>query len=513
MTRALQTRVMQWLRHDRAMKWPLMATTLLAFAVRVWGSTAQSLWRDEVDAIRFATRALPALLSTFRQPGENGPLFYVLLRYWLDITGQSEFAFRYLSVLLGVLAVPLTYLVARRLFRYFDHHTLAADDAAGDRTWQRAVAWLGSLGVTLSPYLVWYSQEGKMYALVVVLALGSVAALLWALTPGARHPAGRWLAYIVLTSLGFYTHVLLVLMLPVHALLFLMGWPATRRHLTGALVSLASFTLPYLPLVWWQWRLLTSPNFQPGFAFVPFGRMSAIMLAALGRGIRPVPALGFTAVWVFLILAALFLAWRRPWRRPLLALLAWLLLPPLLFYLITLQVPLFNDRYLIFIAPAFYLLAAAGLLMIAHHSRGLALAAVVIVVGLQVYGIWGQVHTPIKADWRGAAAFVQAHRSPGDIVLFQHPYNRFAYAYYAGWDYPWRETPYAPETANMTVADVGARLGQLVQGAHDVWLVESEADAWDPGGLNRQWLDSHGTPTLDTAFNLVRVTRFQLPGR
>lgn len=509
MASALLSRVRQRLPNSRA--WLLIGTVLLAFVVRMWGITAQSLWRDEVDAIRFATRDLPALLETFRQPGENGPLFYLLLRLWLSVSGQSELALRYPAVLLGTLAVPLTYLVARRLLGYLGSAT-ARDEARPGNPAPIAVAWLGSLGMALSPYLIWYSQEGKMYALVVVLALGSLAALLWALTPGARWPAARWLTYIVLTSLGFYTHVLLVLMLPVHALLFVIAWPASRRHLVGALVSLASFTLPYLPLVWWQWRLLTSPNFQPGFEFVPLGRMSAILLAALGRGIRPVPSLGFTAVWVFLILAALLLTWRGPWRRSLLILLAWLLLPPLLLYVITLQVPLFNDRYLIFIAPAFYLLAAAGLVAVARRSRGLAITAALIVVGLQAYGIWGQVHTPIKADWRGAAAFVQATGNPNDIVLFQHPYNRFAYAYYAGWDYPWRETPYAPDTADMTVADVGARLEQLVEGARTVWLVESEVDAWDPRDLNRQWLESHGTPTADTTFTLVRVTRYRLTG-
>ncbi len=499
------------LRRGRTPAGLLTATVLTAYGLRLWGSTSQSLWRDEVDAIRFATRDLPALLETFRQPGENGPLFYLLLRPWLAVSGQGEFALRYPAVLLGTLAVLLTYRVARQLFRFFDGRLGITNESDRGAARQATTAWLASLWVALSPYLIWYSQEGKMYALVVVLALGSLAALLWALAPGARWPAGRWLTYIVLTSLGFYTHVLLVLMLPVHALLFFMGWPATRHHLGGALVSLASFTLPYLPLVWWQWRLLTSASFQPGFEFVPFGRMSAILLAALGRGIRPLPNLGFAAVWVFLILAALLLAWRGPWRRSLLAVLAWLLLPPLLFYAITLQVPLFNDRYLIFIAPAFYLLAAVGLITVAARSRGLAAVALIVALGLQVYGIWGQMHTPIKADWRGAVAFVQANRSPGDIVLFQHPYNRFVYAYYAGWDYPWREAPYAPETANMTVADVGARLAQLVEGARYVWLVESEAELWDPRGLNRQWLDSNGQPVADAPFNLVRVTRYQLP--
>ena len=506
-------RIKQLLRTDRGMVWLLCATMLLGYALRVWGLTSQSLWRDEVDAIRFATRTLPALLETFREPGENGPLYFLLLRPWLQIFGQSEFSLRYPSVLLGTLAIPLTWVVARRLFRFFGQHPAVRDVAGVLATSVGLSAGLGTLFVALSPYLVWYSQEGKMYALVVVMVLASLAALLWASTPGARHPAGRWLAYIVITSLGFYTHVLLVLMLPVHALLFFLGWPQTRRHGVGALASLACFTLPYLPLVWWQVRLLTSPNFEPGFDFVPLGRMSAILLAALGRGIRPTPSLGFTAVWVFLILAALLLGKGAASRRSTAALLAWLAIPPLLLYLITLQVPLFNDRYLIFIAPAFYLLSAAGLVAVGRHSRSLAVIAFVIAVGLQVVGMWGQVHTPLKADWRNAAAFVQTNRSPGDIVLFQHPYNRIAYAYYAGWDYPWRETPYAPETANMTVADVGARLAPLVEGARYVWLVESEAELWDPRGLNRQWLDSQGQPVADVLFNLVHVTRYQLSGQ
>jgi hypothetical protein len=40
----------------------------LAFAVRAHRLDFQSLWRDEVDALRFATRPPAALLATFRQP-------------------------------------------------------------------------------------------------------------------------------------------------------------------------------------------------------------------------------------------------------------------------------------------------------------------------------------------------------------------------------------------------------------------------------------------------------------
>src|SRR5205807_2128610 len=77
--------------------------------------TAQSLWRDEMDAILFATRPLNQVLGNFTRPGENGPLYYLLLRPWLAATGQSDFALRSFSLLWGVLAIPLLYQVIRAL--------------------------------------------------------------------------------------------------------------------------------------------------------------------------------------------------------------------------------------------------------------------------------------------------------------------------------------------------------------------------------------------------------------
>jgi hypothetical protein len=87
----------------------MLGILLGAWAWRLAGLTSQSLWRDEVDSLRFATRPLPEVLAAFTRPGENGPLFYLLLRPWLALAGHSEFALRFPSVLMGVLAIPLIF--------------------------------------------------------------------------------------------------------------------------------------------------------------------------------------------------------------------------------------------------------------------------------------------------------------------------------------------------------------------------------------------------------------------
>ena len=152
-------------RRPHSPRWLLLGLTWLAFGLRVVGITAQSLWRDEVDALIFATRPLPELLAMFRQPGQNGPFFFLTLRPWLAAAGQSEFALRFPSALAGALAVPILYALVRRL------------------THDRRPAAIAALLMATAPYLVWYGQEAKMYAALTVLVPASLLLTLEVASP------------------------------------------------------------------------------------------------------------------------------------------------------------------------------------------------------------------------------------------------------------------------------------------------------------------------------------------
>jgi mannosyltransferase len=162
----------------------ILFLTLAAFAVRAVSLEAQSLWRDEVDAMRFAMAPLDEVLSKFARNGWNGPLYFLLLRGWIGLTGTSEYAMRFFSLFFGVLCVPLIYVLGRRLF-------------------DRRTGLIAALLVTASPYLTWYGQEVKMYTLVPALALLAIYALRRAteggrsrLSPPASHSiATSWRRY------------------------------------------------------------------------------------------------------------------------------------------------------------------------------------------------------------------------------------------------------------------------------------------------------------------------------
>jgi 4-amino-4-deoxy-L-arabinose transferase-like glycosyltransferase len=499
----------------------LCGLCLLAFAWRVHGLTFQSLWRDEVDSIRFATRALPEVLGMFSKPGENGPLFFALLRPWLAIAGVGEFSLRFQAVLAGVLAVPLTYLLARRLTRV----VFRSDAAIVRGLSTRNVALVAAILVAVNPYLTWYSQEGKMYSLVLAVVLASQLAFLAALE---RSRWWRWVLYLALLAVAALLHVLAILVVLVDIAWLLLLWPHYRRRWLPFLATLLAPLAPYFALVgWWQVRLWLDAGFQTGHPFVPLHTIALGLLALVGYGVSSLPPAWLLAPAIFLALCGVAFADRAARlpdppeaeharagttdaRRLAGMLLAWLLLPPLALFVISLSKPMYADRYLIWIAPAFLLLVALGLAGLAMFRRWLSRAALAFLVGLALWGGWHQSSTTIKVDMRSAAEYVAAHRMPDELVMFQIPYLRYTYEQYAGPVDRGVDGRYT--NSGSTPQQVAAEMAAAIGDAPAVWLVLSEEPLWDSRGLVRQWLDATGRRTDARQFHGVEVARYQMEG-
>jgi len=502
---------MQVSRHKELARWGTLGLLALGFALRVFTLTAQSLWRDEVDALRFATALLRQVLSTFTQVGWNGPLYFFVLRGWIGLTGSSEFALRYFSLLLGVVAVALAFVLARRL--------------AGTAT-----AFLCATFFAVSPYFIWYSQEVKMYTLILACATLAIYALRRAIChpersegslPGDAETLRRsaaqndtrtrlqsvawWTTFVVATTIAFYSHILAALLIPVEMILALTwGVGARRRWWIGALASFACLTLPYLPLMLWQLPLVFQPA-QTGYSYYPFDRMLIVTLNGFAAGISG--KLPDFTLWLagLLILIGVFLS-DAAWRDKA-ALLAWLLLPPLALYLVSLNRPIFTDRYLIWIGPAFYLFVALGVIALWRLWKPLGIAAMAAMIAIATTGAYLQAAEPIKSDFRGAVQYFGAHRAPDDLVIFQIPHVRYTFEYYYHKPYTWVEGPFT--NYGMSDAQVDEQMRPIVAGRKTVWLVASEMEMWDSKLQVWKWLEAHGRRTEEKVFAQVTLYRYE----
>lgn len=423
---------------------------LVAFAVRAISLDAQSLWRDEVDALRFATAPWSEMLSNFIRPNWNGPLYFLLLRAWIALVGISEYALRFFSLIFGVLCLPLIYVLGRRLFgRVSGRRRPFLEGRLGRRGRPfpegRLVGLCAALLVACSPYLTWYGQEVKMYTFVPALALLAIYGLRRALEDGKMR---WWVVFVVASTLAFYSHILAALLIPVCALLLVVWWSHTRKRWVGVLLSLACLTLPYLLLARWQIPLTLKSRETGFYPYTlhqmveilfngwslgipglgrPWGTALMVALAAGGLISLVIPRAREEGVFRWEALSEACPTWmklrldRPPARQgragleTCLAMVCWLVTPLSVVWLISLRQPIFTDRYLIWVAPAFYLLVAQALVSLwslgdfGRWVVGLLLSTILTLNGVN---LWHQATVPVKSDFRAAAAYIADYRDP-----------------------------------------------------------------------------------------------------
>ena len=481
---------------------------LAAFILRIINITGESLWRDEVDSVRFAFAPYSDIFANFAKPGQNGPLYHLMLRGWLSLTGTSDFTLRYFSLLFGVLSVALLYVLARRLLG-------------------RQVALFAMLLITLAPTHVWYGSEGKMYTLQLAL-------LLMALTKcKAQH--GKWQAadariFVICTTLSYGVHLLSPLFVPIAFIFLLIPTPHQTPQIINRksqivnrkfLIPFALVTLPYLPFLLWQIPLIRN-GMHTGH--IQYSAETVLLTLALNWSYGLLDVAPFNLppalVWatpLTLGLMALVGAWQLWQTRRfglLLVLFTWLILPTVMVQLISLRVPLFEPRYVLWSSPALYLLAAASLQM---KSRLISILPFTFLI-FNLIGLLTLFTTPLRPDMRGAAAWVRANWQPGDALIFQMPYGRHAFAYYGlgepnsaiayhksdGQIGPVFEAPFtnsgsSPEWVALQMAG-SQTLSQRL------WFVESEAALWDERGWVRNWLNDEMPPALSRQFHGLSVS-------
>jgi len=282
--------------------------------------------------------------------------------------------------------------------------------------------------------------------------------------------------------------------------------------------------VPYLPLARWEIPALFSP-FTTGHGFYTLPQIFAILLFSFGLNSAPYRGLSPASLVLFLLLAG-GLLYRKEEKegslggflspvRDILARHHWalflslyLFVPILALYLISLGMPIFTDRYLISIAPAFFLLIGCGLVAIGDRSR-LLLAlclTLLLVVNLSISSF--QTHTKIKSDFRSAAGYM---RDREGLILFLMPYVRHAFAYYYQGEFEGADPPYT--NGGIDREGVAEEMEKITAGQQMVWLLVSEGELWDSRGLVQGWLEEKGTLVEQAEFARVEIYRYSLGGR
>lgn len=507
---------------DRTFHVVALGVFVAALAFRFYRIDGQSLWSDEGTSVALALRDLPAI-TTGAALDIHPPLYYYILHFWMLALGSGEIAVRALSAILGAGVCLLTFVLGRGLFGL----------------WAGAAAAILSI---VSPLQVQYSQETRMYMLATFLALLTVLATLEAWSGDARRRT-VWLAVWTVAAVGaLYSHYFAATVLVAEnlAVAVLLGWRWRAGDRAAALagipgwivaqtVALACFA-PWLVVMLQQWsnwpavsEAFTAPEllgraavaFSAGLAVDPSGGVwTAALLTALvaaGVALRPLSRsqagqpVGDLPALLPRLLAALYLV-----------------TPLAIMYLLSMRRPLYNAKFLLVAAPAYCLLAGAGISSLAHSvarwwpGSAIRLRAVVAgclcaaAVAALLPSLGSYYHDPrfARDDYRGIVRTIVSLTRPGDAIVLNAPGQVDIFSYYYRGDMPVYPLP---RQRPLDVADTAAQLATMAGKHGRIWTVLWGVAESDPQRIMETWLDGRAFKSSDRWYGNVRLALYAMP--
>ncbi|MEV7225639.1 glycosyltransferase family 39 protein [Polymorphospora sp. NPDC051019] len=360
----------------RVVAWaaPMVVVAVLSLI----GIGTPGLWEDELQTWGMVTASWPDFRSVLAGTDAGVAPYYLLLRVWTDLAGTSDAMLRLPSALAMVGA---TGLVA----------------ALGVRLGGLRVGLAAGLLFAVLPTTSRYAQEARPDAFTVLAAALATLLLVRLLD---RPRIGRYLGYLAALVLLGLGHVLGLLLLLAHAVIAWRLRPDGRTVAGWALTAVLAVVLVG-PVVHFARR-------QAG------GDGDWIPPVSLAR-VAEAPAVLFGDLLIGgALLACAFLAMSMRGRAAVAT--AWALLPTAGLLAVSLVVPTWLPRYLLFTLPAWVLLASLAVRR-TTIARGV---GVVLAIGL--LGLPGHldIRTPTGhgQGTRDIAAVMRAHAAPGDTVVY-----------------------------------------------------------------------------------------------
>ena len=391
----------------------LSLTIVAGIVLRFWTNSAE--WLDEALTVNIAKLPLHQLPAALKRDGAP-PAFYVLLHFWMKIFGESDLATRSLSGILGLLTLPVAWILGKNL---------------GGRT----LGWTVVALLASAPFAVYYTTEARMYGLVILLTgcglLGLQRALerprIGNLTATAASTAG--LLYTQYWSLYLVLAVLIWLLIgTVHARPA-PAHPGLRQTpsfaaLCAVLVGCLGF-VPWVPIFLYQSRYTGTPWATPAnFSAVINGitgftdNQATLSVAGTTQGrLLAVIYFALAALAVFGVARSRRIVDLDLRTIPRARGFAFVVLVTLVLAIVggLLSSSAFASRYTAVVFIPFLLLVALGTTTFLDSRLRVAFVAVAVLTG---FAVSAQNVTTQRTQATSVAAVLNSLAKPGDVIAF-----------------------------------------------------------------------------------------------
>jgi len=501
-------------------RWLLLVGLFLAFALRVHRLGDQNIWWDEGLAV-WAVRHSFVETTLWTAGDVHPPLYFWLLWPWVRLAGESEFAARYLTVMVAML-------------------TIAAMAPLGRRLEGRAVGTAALWLLALSRFHIWWSQEMRMYALAALAATLSfyfLARVVMGNRKGCSYVG--WVAAMVAALYTLYFSALLLIVQNLYILVVGLWradrWALWRQWLLAQAAALALWT-PWLALAlprMRSWSVVQEPV-SLGFVYLLDGVLLTLGISTyVERYLGAVLVVGVVLLWgtVALVIRARRAGTARRTAEGLGLLMLGTVIPPLMVWLVTqprmlFYTPRVEARYFLSFAPLFYAWLAWAVCPHPHPQpppplppcgrggggRGEGVRAALVLV-LMLWALPGHyAGRRLRDDLQSMVRAIWAQARPGDAVVLVSGdrYPVFLY-YYDRAPAPADRPPVYLVPQRLPVLDAAGADTELgpIAGAHPrIWLAQVESHLQDPQGEVERWLTARYVRSFYMTFGRYALSLF-----
>lgn len=385
----------------------ILLALLFVFAtgLRFYGLSDKSLWADEITSYIIARQGFLTDLQ-FSLQDVTPPLHYFLATISIHIH-DSVFFFRLPSAISGSLSCLLIFFLTNKLF-------------------SRRVALASALLLTCSPFHLQYSQDGRMYSLMMFLALGAcwtqLEYLERTLSFKCKAFLGWYIGWVIFTILGLYNSYFSLFLFCGQGfyLIFHLSVNLRCRKISTWIEHFWFFLYPFLafaPLIGKLIKLFSQQITNASCIKLNLMPISLEFLHRFGPN-----QVVFNYIFLLFFFSGLVLTHRKAFYF------LFMFLPPFCFLSMISTKHFFALRYISHLLPLYLIYITAGLeIMIDHifryfriHKKIFSKLFFFLITMALFLSTLPQIqfyYKNEKQNWRDAAKFLQSRIKPHDVLV------------------------------------------------------------------------------------------------
>lgn len=322
-----------------------LALLLINFVLKIAYLSYGDVAADEPFTIYYAQTDFTTLFNML-QTENNPPLFFILLHYWIKLFGISSFSTRFLPLLFSTLTVLFIYKTGRKFFNL-------------------RVAIVASLIFTFSNYHIYFAHDTRVYTLFALLTTVSMFSFL---SLQKDKSSKKFIVLLIISNvLLIYSHFFgfFVIMIQGVSLLVIKEFRTTifKKYTLATIISLVLYS-PYIGLFLYRFSSAS------GGTWISPPNIESLYNNLWIFSNAPVN----TVVFLVILAAALIVFFIKQRTNPgkntpgNIVILIWFFVPYLFMFSISFLIPMFIERYLVYISIGYYLMLAIAINFIANSK-------------------------------------------------------------------------------------------------------------------------------------------------